>query len=77
MTYWELGSEVSAMTNKEILEDDVKVVRCNDCIFSREMRTDIEKETYCEGVVMCNNGVWGAEIAMWDDDFCSYGEERK
>lgn len=56
--------------------DVVKVVRCDDCIFSRELRTDIEKETYCEGVVMCANGVWGTELAVWGDNFCSYGERK-
>ena len=57
--------------------DVVKVVYCKDCLFSRELRTDIEKETYCEGVVMCNNGIWGTELAVWGDNFCSHGERKR
>lgn len=66
------------MTNKEILENDVKVVRCKDCKYSRDLQTKFERHTYVEGCIICTNGVISdTEIAMWGDDFCSYGEERK
>lgn len=65
------------MTNKEILDDVVKVVRCKDCKYSRDLQTTSEKYNYCKGVVICTNGaISDTEFAMWGDDFCSYGERK-
>lgn len=55
----------------------VPVVRCKDCIYSRE-RNSYEKEYLAEGVVICTNkdirgGSWGE---MYEDDFCSYCERK-
>ena len=66
------------MTNKEILEnDDVKVVRCINCKYSRDLQTKFERHTYADGCIMCTNGaISDTEFAMWGDDFCSYGESE-
>lgn len=57
--------------------DAVEIVRCKDCIYSRE-RNSYEEEYLVEGVVICTNNdvhddAWGA---MYGDDFCSYGERK-
>lgn len=65
------------MTNKEILDDVVKVVRCKDCKYSRVLQTKSEKAMYCSGCIICTNGeISDTEFAMWGDDFCSYGETK-
>lgn len=66
------------MTNKEILEnDDVKVVRCVNCKYSRDSQTKFERHTYVEGCVICANGeISDTEFVMFGDDFCSYGETK-
>ena len=65
------------MTNKEILENDVKVVRCINCKYSRPL-TEREKKDYVQGVVICENPEMSFDgySARWIDDFCSYGERE-
>lgn len=67
------------MTNKEILENDVvKVVRCKDCKYSHELQTKLEKAIYCDDCIICTNGeISDTEFAMWNTDFCSYGEREE
>lgn len=66
------------MTNKGILADDVKVVRCKDCKYSRDLQTKFEKALYRLDCVICRNGaISNTEFAMWGDDFCSYGETKE
>lgn len=58
--------------------DIVKVVRCKDCKYSRDLQTTSEKYNYCKGVVICTNGeISDTEFAMWGNDFCSYGERKE
>lgn len=58
--------------------DVVKVVRCKDCKYSRELQTKSEKTMYCSGCVICTNGeISDTEFAMWGADFCSYGERKE
>ena len=55
----------------------VKVVRCMECKYSRDLQTTSEKYNYRKGVVICTNGeIFNTEFAVWGNDFCSYGEER-
>ena len=57
--------------------DVVKVVRCKDCKYSRDLQTTSEKYNYCKGVVICTNGeISNTEFAVWGNDFCSYGERE-
>ena len=57
--------------------DVVKVVRCKDCKYSRDLQTKFERHTYVEGCIICTNGeISDTEFAMWGDDFCSYGERE-
>ena len=57
--------------------DVVKVVRCKDCKYSRDLQTTSEKYNYCKGVVICTNGeISNTEFAVWGNDFCSYGERK-
>ena len=65
------------MTNKEILDDVVKIVRCINCKYSRDLQTKFERHTYVEGCIICTNGeISDTEFAMFADDFCSYGETK-
>mgnify|MGYP004514895659 CR=1 FL=1 len=58
--------------------DVVKVVRCINCKYSRDLQTKFERNFYCKGTVMCcNTGVFNEAVAMWCDDFCSYGEREE
>ena len=57
--------------------DVVKVVRCKDCKYSRDLQTTSEKYNYRKGVVICTNGeISNTEFAVWGNDFCSYGERK-
>ena len=56
--------------------DVVEVVRCKDCVYSREM-DKYEREIYlsnCVGCTMHSKSYHG--VIMQDDDFCSYGERK-
>lgn len=58
--------------------DVVKVVRCMDCKYSRNLQTISEKAMYRTGCVICTNGeISNKEFAMWGNDFCSYGERKE
>lgn len=53
--------------------DVVKVVRCKDCKYSRNLQTT----TYIKSIVICTNGgISDTEFGKWDFDFCSYGERK-
>lgn len=57
--------------------DVVKVVRCMDCKYSRNLQTISEKARYRTSCVICTNGeISNTEFAMWGNDFCSYGERK-
>ena len=57
--------------------DFVKVVRCINCKYSRDLQTKTEKADYRTGCIICTNGeISDTEFAMWANDFCSYGEKR-
>ena len=66
---------------RELLEDTptadvVEVVRCKDCVFSREM-DKYEKKLYLENCVGCTkHSVSYHSVIMQGDDFCSYGERK-
>ena len=57
--------------------DCVRVTRCKDCKYTREM-SECEKRVYCEGCLVCLSpeaSVEGYNI-VFPEDFCSYGERR-
>lgn len=48
--------------------DVVKVVRCMDCKYGRDLQTT---------VVLCTNSeISDTGFGMWKHDFCSYGERK-
>ena len=56
--------------------DVVEVVRCKDCVHSREM-SKYEKEIYLENCIGCTmHSKSYHDAIMKDDDFCSYGERK-
>lgn len=57
--------------------DDVEVVvRCKDCLHSRELNK-YEKQLYLSECVGCTyHSVSYQDSVMMGDDFCSYGERR-
>ena len=53
--------------------DVVKVVRCKDCVFSREL-DEYEKKLYLDNCVgCCFHSKSYCSVIMEDTDFCSYG----
>ena len=61
---------------KQSTADVVEVVRCKDCVFSREM-DKYEKKLYLENCVGCTkHSVSYHSVIMQGDDFCSYGERK-
>lgn len=57
----------------KMITDNVKVVRCKDCVHSRKFIKSIttEKTTYhryCE--------LFYPDLGFKDDDYCSYGERK-
>lgn len=59
--------------------DAVEVVRCRDCKYADgKKETNVEKR-YVADILVCRNSCFfcGDEpLAMWPDDFCSYGERK-
>ena len=56
--------------------DVVEVVRCGECRYAEPM-TESEKFLYFETCVMCMQlAINGNRIAMFPNDFCSYGERK-
>lgn len=54
----------------------VEVVRCKDCLHSRELNK-YEKQLYLSECVGCTyHSVSYQDSVMMGDDFCSYGERR-
>lgn len=57
--------------------DVVEVVRCKDCVYSREMGK-YEMEIYLSNCVGCTmHSKSYHDVIMRDDDFCSYGERKE
>ena len=48
--------------------DVVKVVRCMDCKYGRDLQTTV--------IICTNSEISGTEFGMWKHDFCSYGERK-
>ena len=56
--------------------DAVEVVRCKDCVHSREL-DKYEKQLYLPECVGCTKHSKSySSVVMMGDDFCSYGERR-
>ena len=58
--------------------DMVPVVRCKDCVYSRELTLN-EKRVYFQGVVICTNQevTDGIECGRFGSDFCSEGVRKE
>jgi hypothetical protein len=57
--------------------DVVEVVRCKDCIYSREL-DKYEKKLYLDNCVGCTqHSVSYHSLIIEDNDFCSYGERKE
>jgi hypothetical protein len=62
--------------NMQPVVDAVEVVRCKDCVFSRELYKH-EKKVYLPTCVGCNKHSSGYySVIMFGDDFCSHAERR-
>lgn len=59
-------------------EDVVPVVRCKDCVYSRELTLN-EKRVYFQGVVICTNPevTDGIACGRFGSDFCSEGVRKE
>ena len=56
--------------------DAVEVVRCKDCLHSRELNK-YEKQLYLDECIGCTyHSLSYQDSIMMGDDFCSYGERR-
>lgn len=56
--------------------DVVPVVYCKDCKYADTERKNATEKRYFNSILFCrNSNLCGDEpLAMWPDDFCSYGE---
>lgn len=56
--------------------DVVPVVYCKDCKYADTERRNATEKRYFNSILFCrNSNLCGDELlAMWPDDFCSYGE---
>ena len=67
---------LNAMISNAPTVDAVEVVRCKDCLHSRELNK-YEKQLYLDECVGCTfHSVSYHDAVMMGDDFCSYGERR-
>lgn len=59
--------------------DVVPVVRCKDCKYAGTKRESVVEKRYAADILFCRNSdLCGDEpLAMWPDDFCSYGEPKE
>lgn len=59
--------------------DAVHVVRCKDCKYADKERRNAVERRYNDGILFCRNSdLCGDEpLAMWPDDFCSYGVAKE
>lgn len=58
--------------------DVVPVVYCKDCKYADTERRNATEKRYFNSILFCrNSNLCGDEpLAMWPDDFCSYGERK-
>lgn len=56
--------------------DVMPVVYCKDCKYADTERKNATEKRYFNSILFCrNSNLCGDEpLAMWPDDFCSYGE---
>lgn len=65
------------VVQKQPTADVVEIVRCKDCIFSREL-DKYEKKLYLDNCVGCTKHSKSYHsLIMEDNDFCSYGERKE
>lgn len=72
-----------AYIDTEILQaiptvDAVPVVRCKDCKYAEKERRNAAEKRYYNEILICRNANLCEDepLAMWPDDFCSYGERK-
>ena len=58
--------------------DVIPVVYCKDCKYADTERKNATEKRYFNSILFCrNSNLCGDEpLAMWPDDFCSYGERK-
>ncbi len=59
--------------------DAVVVTRCKDCKYADGKKESPAEKRYVADILVCrNSNLCGDEpLAMWPEDFCSYGEPRE
>ncbi len=70
--------EVSGVVDAAPTVNAAVVTQCKDCKWSDKNRRNIAEKRYQDNVLFCrNNDLCGNEpLAMYPDDFCSYGERK-
>lgn len=63
---------------KQPTVDAVPVVYCKDCKYADTERRNATEKKYYDSILFCrNSNLCNDEpLAMWPDDFCSYGERK-
>ena len=58
--------------------DVAPVVYCKDCKYADTERRNATEKRYFNSILFCrNSNLYDDEpLAMWPDDFCSYGERK-
>lgn len=52
------------------------VVRCKDCKYADTERKNATEKRYFKSILFCRNFCGDEPLAMWPEDFCSYGERK-
>lgn len=70
--------EIEEAINAVPAADVVPVVYCKDCKYADTERRNATEKRYFNSILFCRNSNLCDDkpLAMWPDDFCSYGERR-
>ena len=56
--------------------DAVIMTRCKDCKYADTERKNATEKRYFKSILFCRNFCGDEPLAMWPEDFCSYGERK-
>lgn len=71
--------DIYDLISAQLTVDAVPVVYCKDCKYADTERRDLTEKRYVNSILLCrNSNICGDEpLAIWPDDYCSYGEKDK
>ena len=72
--YFDVKFDIENFPNADV----VSVVRCNDCKYADGKKESVAEKQYAADILFCRNSEFCGDepLAMWPDDFCSYGKRK-